>query len=49
MSVERGQLKYEVRRHGKLVVEPSPLAFIVDGVNLTGGVEVVMCRDYVIT
>ena len=42
MSVERGQLKYEVRRHGKLVVEPSPLAFIVDGVNLTGGVEVVM-------
>src|SRR5688500_3483772 len=36
--VDNGQLKYSVTRGGASVIEPSPMVFTVDGVDLAKGV-----------
>ncbi|MEA2710312.1 MAG: alpha-glucosidase, partial [Phycisphaerales bacterium] len=36
--VDNGQLKFAVERQGRAVIEPSPLAFVVDGVDLCAGI-----------
>lgn len=46
VAVQDGRLKYSVSFKDKAVVETSPIAFTVDGVDLTEGVEVGESRRY---